>query len=70
MKAMSCPVQTGKEGLVGKVGEVTDMKGHKGHMKIHGEIWEVESPSRLHTGDRVKVTDVEGLRLHVKKTED
>jgi membrane-bound ClpP family serine protease len=67
LKAMRQPVKTGLQGLIGEIGKVTDIKDHKGHIDVHGEIWEVESTSKLKKGDLAKVTGVNGLTLQVQK---
>ena len=61
------PVVTGAEELVGSDGRVlTDFIDGCGTVRVHSEIWNAESRALLHTGDTVKVTGRQGLRLIVE----
>jgi membrane-bound serine protease (ClpP class) len=56
-------VQTGAEGMVGERGEVIG----PGRVRVRGEIWSVTGgPAQLQPGDRVRVTEVDGLTLRVE----
>lgn len=65
MRAMSMPVATGSEGLVGQIGDVIDLSGKYAQLLIHGEVWKAESPGTLRKGERVKVLSVDKLTLRV-----
>jgi membrane-bound serine protease (ClpP class) len=39
---------------------------HNGSVIIHGENWLALSDARLHKGQKVKVTDIQGLTLKVE----
>ncbi len=69
IQAMRRPVQTGPQGMLGEVGEVTASRGSDLFVRARSEIWRAECPARLHEGDRVKVIEVEGLTLRVRKLE-
>lgn len=57
-------VITGLEGIVGAEGEV-----RQGNMVfVEGELWRVTCDQPLETGDKVRVTAVDGMRLKVEKT--
>jgi membrane-bound ClpP family serine protease len=34
---------------------------------VNGEIWQAESDSKIHKGDKVKIIDMSGLTLRVEK---
>lgn len=57
---------TGLEGLIGREGFVISAQKEKIIVRILGEIWEANSVELLHAGDKVKVTQVNGLVLIVK----
>ncbi|OGT75146.1 MAG: serine protease [Gammaproteobacteria bacterium RIFCSPLOWO2_12_47_11] len=60
------PVVSGKEEMLGSIGEVLEDFEHDGRIHVHGEIWQAQSWSPLKRGDKVKVTAIDGLILHVK----
>lgn len=64
---------SGVEGLVGVVGEAVEKidpagrGGRGGRVFIEGEYWNAESTEPIKKGDKIKVVEVEGLLLKVKK---
>ena len=42
----------------------------QGMVRIHGEIWQVVANTPLKRGDRVKVTQLDGLILKVEPAEE
>ncbi len=56
-------VTTGREGILGAEGEVRA----DGMAFIHGEWWRIKTDQPLKTGDRVRVTGVENMRVRVEK---
>ncbi len=60
---------TGQEGLIGAVGTVKIPLEPSGKVFVWGERWEAESEDGqpIPTGERVKVTAVDGFRLKVRK---
>ena len=70
IRAQRRKVTTGREGLVGAVGVARSQLNPEGTVFVQGEIWTAESVDGvIPAGSRVRVTQVEGLRLRVKKEE-
>ncbi len=67
IKAMSCGVTTGKEGLIGEPVEIIEMSGHHGRVRVHGEIWQAESDDVLQKGDKARVVEVDDMVLRIAK---
>ncbi|GAC1470908.1 MAG: nodulation protein NfeD [Desulfuromonadaceae bacterium] len=59
---------TGREGLVGLEGLVETGMAPEGKVFVRGEYWDAWSDEPINAGSRVKVLEVEGMRLKVKKT--
>jgi membrane-bound serine protease (ClpP class) len=57
------------DSLVGLRGRVKRVEGdgRSGVARVNGELWNIESDETLQTGDEVLVTEVDGMRLRVKK---
>ncbi|MEN8213522.1 MAG: nodulation protein NfeD [Pseudomonadota bacterium] len=70
MKARRRPVVSGLEELIGGQATVSEDFDHDGSVVIHGEKWLASSSKRLHKGQRVRVTDMQGLTLSVEPLED
>ncbi len=66
-KAQIKKPRTGAVGLVGEVGEVMEVKGKLVKVFVHGEIWNGECSQLVEVGDKVRVVDVQNLRLKVEK---
>jgi membrane-bound serine protease (ClpP class) len=68
IKAQKQHAATGAEGMVGREGRVrTDITPNApGRVDIHGEIWRATSRVPLAPGRAVRVTQVNGLMLHVE----
>ena len=62
---------TGQEGMIGKRGVVLKSKV-KGmlQIRVQGEIWQAVSHVKVGAGDKVRIEDIEGLRLIVSKSDD
>ena len=60
---------TGVEGLMGETGHAVESigPGTPGRVRVHGEIWNAVSNEPIASGDRVTVTNVNGLTLTVRK---
>jgi membrane-bound serine protease (ClpP class) len=54
------------EEMLGSIGEVIEDFDQIGRIHIHGETWQAQAISPLKRGDKVKVTAIDGLILHVK----
>lgn len=57
---------SGREQLIGASGEVLRVNGDQLRVRVEGEIWSAQSTVPVEPGQRVQVTDVSGLLLHVK----
>ena len=66
MKARRRPVVSGMEELIGGEATVINDFDHNGNVIIHGENWLALSDARLHKGQKVKVTGIQGLTLKVE----
>jgi membrane-bound serine protease (ClpP class) len=58
---------TGMEGMLGLEGEARSDIHASGQVSVHGEIWNAWSDEPIGKGERIRVTEVEGLKLKVKK---
>jgi len=61
---------TGREGMIGETGVVSKVEGAKLWVKLHGELWRAEGHGQLSVGDRVTVTNMRGLLVHVEPCEN
>jgi membrane-bound serine protease (ClpP class) len=57
---------TGEQALVGEIGIARTRLAPDGQIFIHGEYWQSLSSINAEPGDRVRVTRVDGLTLHVE----
>jgi membrane-bound serine protease (ClpP class) len=59
----------GQEGMIGEVGEVREPiePGKPGRVLVRGEYWTALADEPLGVGTAVEVTDVQGLRLRVRR---
>lgn len=60
-------VTTGKEGILNESGVAVTNIDPEGEVKIHGEYWRAFSQQKIKKNDKVKVIDVDGLKLIVEK---
>jgi membrane-bound serine protease (ClpP class) len=60
---------TGVEGLIGETGRAIEpiAPGTQGRVHVHGESWSAVANDAIVSGDRVIVTNVQGLTLTVRK---
>lgn len=58
---------TGVEQMVGRQGEALEEINTEDILRIGAEIWRANSDQAIGKGDRISVTQVSGLLLHVKK---
>jgi membrane-bound serine protease (ClpP class) len=65
MRARRRPIVSGQEELIGLEGELLEVDNREGYAQVHGERWRVTSDAPLATGQRIRVTAVHGLTLHV-----
>ena len=68
IRAQSRKPATGIEGIVGEIGEVVSDLEPEGQIKVHGELWNAESPDGfISQGTKVEVIKVSNLKLIVRK---
>lgn len=60
---------TGQEGLIGAVGVAETGLAPEGKIFVRGEYWDGWSDEPITAGSRVKVLEVDGMRLKVEKAE-
>lgn len=68
LSAQMTKPQSGMSGMVGEIGLVRERIAPEGLIFIHGEIWRAESQDEIEEGEKVKVEEVSGLVLKVKRT--
>ncbi len=70
LQAQRRRVTTGREGLIGEVAIARTDLDPEGMVFLHGELWNaVADGERIEEGERVRVVDMEGLKLKVKKAD-
>jgi membrane-bound serine protease (ClpP class) len=69
LAAQRRPAVTGMEGMLTEVGEALSViePGTPGRVRVRGEIWQALTSDHLEPGDHVRITNVEGLTLTVRK---
>ena len=68
LKSRQWKTATGKEELLGEEGVVTIALpgGGEGMIRVHGELWRARSKGDVPVGAKVRVLQVEGLKLDVE----
>jgi len=63
------PAVTGASGMIGETGQALTAIGpdHPGKVSTHGEIWQAVSAEPIAEGANVRVTEVDGLLLTVRR---
>ena len=56
--------------LIGSQATVINDFDHNGVVTIHSETWQALSDTRLRKGQKVEVTEIQGLTLKVKPLQD
>ncbi|ABB74342.1 membrane-bound serine protease (ClpP class) [Nitrosospira multiformis ATCC 25196] len=69
LKTRRKPLLSGQEHMVGSVGEMLEDTSGDGMARIRGELWTVHSAQPLVRGQKVRVTGIDGLILHVTAAE-
>jgi len=69
MSQRQAPV-TGAAAMIGEVGRALTViePGGTGRVATHGEIWTASASERIAAGESVSVTDIDGLKLTVRKS--
>ncbi|SOD41199.1 NfeD family protein [Nitrosovibrio sp. Nv4] len=70
LKSRHKPIVSGREELIGAVGEMLEDTPNQGMARIRGELWSVRCARPLVRGQKVRVTGIEGLVLHVTLAEN
>jgi len=66
VRSFRLKVQTGVEGLVGEEGVAKTDVSEDGRVFIHGELWNASSAEPIPEGARVRIREVNGLRVQVE----
>ncbi len=66
LKARRNKRASGVEGMIGEVGTVQTALMPEGKVFVHGETWNAVSSVNLAVGESVRVTAVDGLKIHVE----
>lgn len=70
LRAQRLPIQMGTETLLDKTGIARSNVGHSGQVQVGAELWTAEATEdtqEIRKGDRVRVVEVQGVRLRVRK---
>ena len=69
MRTYHGKVLSGKEELIGAQGVAYSetVSADEGKVFLHGEIWNAVSDENIKRGEKIKVVDVKGLMMKVKK---
>ncbi len=67
LRAWRAKVTTGKEGMIGETGIARSKIDPEGRVLVHGELWSAWSEEKIAKGERVKVVEMDGLRIKVAK---
>jgi membrane-bound serine protease (ClpP class) len=58
---------TGKEGLIGSLGVATTDLNPQGVVEIRGELWSAIAERKIKAGEKVRVQEMEGMKVKVAK---
>ena len=68
MRSRRRQVVSGPEEMIGAEGTVLQTSDHSALIRLHGELWQAQSPQPLRPGQRVRVLTRNGLKLSVEPT--
>lgn len=68
MRAMRRPVMTGREEILRESGTVIEARERRIQIRVRNELWNAESSDKLHPGDAVEITGMQGLMLQVRRS--
>ena len=57
----------GLEGMVGEEGTASTDLRPDGTVNVHGELWSAEADQEIRAGERVKIVELEGMKVKVVK---
>jgi len=66
IRASKHRVSTGSEGMIGRIGVAQTPLAPEGKVFVHGELWNARAKNEVAEGTRVRVREVEGLRVIVE----
>jgi len=66
IKARRRPVVSGQEEMLQATGEALEDFQGQGRILVHGETWRARCEQPVRRGDRLRVTAIDGLLLHVR----
>lgn len=66
LKSRRRPVVSGQEELVGAIAEATQDFEQQGYVHLHGENWNAISKKPVRKGEKLIVTKLDGLTVHVE----
>lgn len=70
LRAQRLPIQMGSETVLGKIGVARSNIGATGQVQVESELWTAEAAddsATISRGDRVRVVEVHGVHLKVRK---
>lgn len=70
LKSRKRPVVSGQEELVGAMAEAIKDFDDQGYVHLHGERWNAITDTPIKKGQRIRVTKVDGLNVHVQPVTD
>jgi membrane-bound serine protease (ClpP class) len=70
VRARQRPVVSGREQLIGSYCDALEDFSDDGHVILHGEHWSARSIEPVVQGERLRVTDMKGLVLTVRRAPD
>ena len=69
IKSRSRPVVSGREKMLDSVGVIEHDYQGRARVRVNGELWQVFDAQQFSVGEKVKVTGLDGLTLHVESVE-
>jgi membrane-bound serine protease (ClpP class) len=66
LRARKYRVTTGAEAMIGEIGVARTPLGPDGKVFVHGELWNASARGEIAAGARVRVRNIEGLRVMVE----
>jgi membrane-bound serine protease (ClpP class) len=67
LRAQTARVTTGAQGLLGEIGVTSSKLDPEGTVFVHGELWNARGAQPIAKGEKIRVIQVDGLRLVVDK---
>ncbi len=66
LRARARPVVSGREEIIGSTGEILSCAHEVYRVRVHGEIWQAHSDAKLKVGQKIRVTEMNGLFLKIE----